>query len=255
MSTQEDISRIAVENYASASPWPDNDIWHNYTLRIERSIIETWLSRVATHSMMILNAGSGGMNYRIKGTTIHLDIIESYIKSYEHHIVGSVEQIDLPCESLDGIICVGSVLNYADAQRTIAEFSRVLKPNGFFIIEFERSDSAEFLATKKHGNMIFSKAYNYNNQEHLLWLYSEKHIRKLLRTYHLKVHKCKRIHVLSSLVNRFGVPESKAASLSYFDNILRFVSYPLAHNVMLFGTKEFMTERNNRDYTRKNRKE
>lgn len=250
MGIQDDILRIAAENYASAPPWPDNDAWHSYTFISEKKTVESWLSKVATDNMMILNAGSGGTNYEIKGTIVHLDIIEAYIKTHQHYIVGSVEHIDLPSQSVDGIICVGSVLNYVDVQRAISEFSRILKPNGFFIIEFERTNSAEFLASKNHGKMIFSKKYCYNNQSHLLWLYSEKHIKSILQTYNLNILKCKHIHTLSSLANRLGMSESKAASLSRFDCVLEVISYPLAHNVMLFGTKKLMTERNNRDDSR-----
>ena len=83
---------------------------------IRKKIIEGWLSEVATREMKILNAGSGGMEYECQGTIIHLDIIESYIKMHDNYIVGSVEKIDLPDASADGIIFVGSVLNYADAQ-------------------------------------------------------------------------------------------------------------------------------------------
>lgn len=242
MSIQDEISRIAVENYGSASPWPDNDVWHKFTFVSEKNTVESWLSNVAKDDMVILNAGSGGTDYRIKGMIIHLDIIEEYIKTHKHYIVGSIENIDLPSQSVDGVICVGSVLNYADAQQAISEFSRILKPNGFFIVEFERSNSAEFIATKNHGKMIFSKIYSYNNQSHLLWLYSEKHIKSILQNYHLKIVKCKHIHILSSLANRFGVSESKAATLSRFDRAFEIISYPLAHNVLLFGTKDLMTE-------------
>ena len=242
MSIHNDISKNAFDNYSSSAPWPDDDIWHKYTFLAEKKIIESWLSKSATPNMKILNAGSGGTEYETEGTIIHLDIIESYIKMYKHHIVCSVEQIELPNESADGIICVGSVLNYSDAQRAISEFSRVLKPNGFFILEFERSNSAEFLATKNYGKMLFTKEYHYNNQSHLLWLYSEKHIREILRCYNLKISECKRIHTLSSLINRFGVSENKAAPLSFFDNALQIISYPLAHNVLLFGTKDFVAE-------------
>lgn len=242
MSTQDDISRKAAENYSSAPPWPDNDVWHKYTFVLEKSAVESWLSKTTKDNMVILNAGSGGTNYKIKGTIVHLDIIEAYIKTYQHYIVGSVEHINLPSQSIDGVICVGSVLNYVDVQRAISEISRILKPNGFFIIEFERSNSAEFLFSKNHGKMIFSKEYSYNNQSHLLWLYSEKHIKNILQTYHLSVLKNRHIHTLSSLANRLGMSESKAASLSRFDHALEFISYPLAHNVMLFGTKELMTE-------------
>lgn len=242
MGTQDEISRIAVENYSRSEPWPDDDVWHAHTYLSEKKIIESWLSEVATQEMTILNAGSGGMEYETHGTIIHLDIIESYIKMHDNYIVGSVEKIDLPDESIDGIICVGSVLNYADAQRTISEFSRVLKPHGFFIIEFERSNSAEFLATRNHGKTLFSKDYHYNGQTHKLWLYNEHHIRETLKFYNLKVYQHKRIHTLSSLLNRFGIPEEKAAHFSRFDSMLQILSYPFAHNVLLLGAKEFSSK-------------
>ena len=103
MSTQDEISRIAVENYSTSDPWPDNDIWHTHTYLSEKKIIEGWLSEVATREMKILNAGSGGMEYECQGTIIHLDIIESYIKMHDNYIVGSVEKIDLPDASVDGM--------------------------------------------------------------------------------------------------------------------------------------------------------
>lgn len=242
MSIQDEISRIAVENYSTSDPWPDDDVWHAHTYLSEKKIIEGWLSAVAKQEMIILNAGSGGTEYETLGTIIHLDIIESYIKMHDNYIVGSVENTGLPDVSVDGIICVGSVLNYADAQRTLCEFSRVLKPNGFFIIEFERSNSAEFLATRNHGKTLFSKNYYYNGQTHKLWLYNEQHIRQMLKFYNLKVYQHKRIHTLSSLLNRFGLSEEKAAHFSCFDGMLHMLSYPFAHNVLLFGAKEFSSK-------------
>ncbi len=239
MSTQDEISRIAVENYSRSAPWPDDDVWHAHTYLSEKKIIEGWLSEVATPEMTILNAGSGGMAYKTRGTMVHLDMIESYINMYDQYIVGSVEDIALSDASVDGIICVGSVLNYADAQRTLCEFSRILTPGGFFIIEFERSNSAEFLATGKHGKTLFSKDYYYNGQTHKLWLYSERHIKQMLKFYNLKVYRNKRIHTLSSLLNRFGLTEEKAAYFSCFDKSLQILSYPFAHNVLLLGSKEF----------------
>lgn len=241
-STQDEISRIAVENYSTSNPWPDDDAWHAHTYISEKNIIESWLSEVTTHEMIILNAGSGGMEYKTRGTIVHLDIIESYIKMYDNYIVGSVENIDLPNASVDGVICVGSVLNYADAQRALSEFSRILKPHGFFIIEFERSNSAEFLGTPNHGKTLFSKDYYYNGQTHKLWLYDEQHIKQMLNYYNLKINKQKRIHTLSSLLNRVGLSEEKAAPFSRFDNLLQMLSYPFAHNVLFLGAKDFSSK-------------
>ncbi len=79
--------------------------------------------------------------------------------------------------------------------------------------------------------------YQYNEQTHLLWLYNENHIRKLLKYYDLKIQHCKRIHSLSSLINRIGISEAKSAQYSKYDNFFQFVSYPIAHNVILVGTK------------------
>ena len=180
MKKQDDMSEITYMNYSNSTPWPDKDIWHDHTYKAIVSIVEQWLQKYTNSEMILLNAGSGGTAYKTNAKVIHLDIVEKYISQLDNYLVGSVENIELPDASLDGIICVGSVINYADAQRTIAEFSRLLKPNGFLILEFERSNSAEFLWTSQHNKYISQKEYNYNNQKHLLWMYSEKHICQLL---------------------------------------------------------------------------
>ena len=237
MSIQDDISKRALENYTAASAWPDQDAWHKVTYTSEKRIIEKWLDLKAADDMMILNAGSGGTEYKTKGSLIHMDIVESYVVKFEKHIVGSIEDINLPDASVDGIICVGSVLNYTDVQRAVAEFSRVLKAGGFFIIEFERSNSAEFLGTSYHGKTIFAKEYNYNGQNHLLWLYDEKHVRQLLEHYNLYVQKSKRVHCISSLLNRFGLSEERASHYAKWDEAAQKISYPIAHNILLLGSK------------------
>ena len=91
---------------------------------------------------IVLNAGCGKTTYKTCATIIYMDIIEEYISSFENHIVGSIEKIPLQDSSVDCVICVGSVINYADIQKAMSEFSRILKPNGILILEFERSNSA-----------------------------------------------------------------------------------------------------------------
>ena len=238
MNQREKISYIAKDNYAKSTPWPEKDPWHNQTLFSIKNVVEIWLSQYAKDNMRILNAGSGGTIYENCKKMIHLDIIDKYICKFDEYIVGSIENINLPDDSIDGIVCVGSVLNYVDSQRAIAEFARVLKKGGFLILEFERSNSAEFLCTNNHFKYIFPKEYHYNNQIHLLWMYSEKNIRQLLRLNCFKIHKCRRIHMLSSLLYRFGVPEEKAAPYAQFDTFLNLFSYPIAHNAMFLSIKE-----------------
>lgn len=245
MNDHEEVLKRAVQNYSKTTPWPSEDNWHSYTFMSEKQIVEKWLTLFSNQNDTILNAGSGGTTYDIGAKWIHMDIIESYISQFNNYLVGSIEKIDLPNSSIDGIVCVGSVLNYVDAQNAIGEFSRILKPGGFLIIEFERSDSAEFLCTKQHGKYIFKKDYLYNGQTHLLWMYSEKHIRQLLHQYSIKISRCSRIHCFSSLLFRIGVSEEHAAPFSKYDKLLQCFSYPLAHNVLLFGRKTDVSCRNN----------
>ena len=236
------VHTAAQANYSnSASPWPEYDLWHEKTFQAENKTVERWLSVLARDESVILNAGSGGTNYQSRGTFIHLDIIEKYICQYERYLVGSIEKIDSPAQTYDGIICVGSVLNYADAQRSIREFARVLKQGGFLILEFERTESAEFLFTTQHGKDVFLKSYSYGDQLHLLWMYSEKHIRRLLDFYGFRIKRIKRVHGLSSLLYRFGLSEERAAPYSKFDRLLQPISFPISHNVLFLCAKEVIT--------------
>ncbi len=237
MDIKETISKQALENYSNKEPWPNSDKWHKFTYKSIYKFVEKQLKRYSTSTSVILNAGSGGTNYPHKGNMIHLDIVDTYIKGFPDHIVASIDQIPLENSSVDIIICVGSVINYADYQRSLKEFSRILKPSGILILEFERSNSGEFLFNKKHHQQIFPQTYYYNNQKHILWMYNEHNIIDTLRLYELTtIHKY-RFHTMSTLINRVGLSESKAAKYIKLDCILKPFSYGLSHNCILVSKK------------------
>lgn len=240
MEQQNKITEMAKKNYEESHPWPEQNAWHARTFATIRKVVEEWLEEYSSAGMQILNAGSGGTEYRTQAKLIHLDIVEKFIRHFEDYLVGSVEEIALPNESMDGVICVGSVINYADAQRAISEFSRILKHRGFLILEYERSDSAEFLCTSLHSKYLFSKAYNYNNQTHLLWMYSERHILEMLKYHQFSVKKQARFHSLSSLLYRIGMSEEDAAYYAKFDRVFQPFSRPIAHNQILLAVKDIM---------------
>ena len=145
MDQQSKVTEAAKQNYEESTPWPEHDPWHDQTHTAIQKQVEQWLAKYTSAGMQILNAGSGGTEYKTPGDIIHMDIVERYISKFERYLVGSIENIPLPDSSIDGIICVGSVINYTDAQQSIAEFSRTLRAGGFLILEYERSNSAEFL--------------------------------------------------------------------------------------------------------------
>lgn len=247
MEQKSKIEEIAKQNYEESPPWPEHDPWHDQTYATIQKQTEQWLSKYASTGMQILSAGSGGTEYKMPVDLIHMDIVERYISRFEHHLVGSIESIPLPDASVDGIICVGSVINYTDAQQSIAEFSRILKIGGFLILEYERSDSAEFLWTPKHRKYLFSQPYRYNGQTHLLWMYSERHMQQMLKQHQFEIQKQKRFHSLSSFLYRMGMSEDKAAHFAEFDWLFQPISRPIAHNQILLVFKNVFPKGNNRN--------
>ena len=156
---------------------------------------------------------------------------------FENYIVGSVEKIPLPDNFVDCVICVGSVINYVDIQKTLLEFSRILKPHGVLILEYERSNSAEFLFTKKYAKTVFMQMYHYNDQTHYLWMYNEKFVLQLAEFYNFICKGKYRYHGISSLLFRLGISAEYAAKFSKFDNVLQPLSYPISHNQILILEK------------------
>ena len=237
-----DVENTAKENYKESEPWPDDDIWHSYTYKILQEHIQDYLDELQLkNTQVVLNAGCGKTTYKTCATIIHMDIIEEYINLFENYLVSSVEKILLQDCSVDCVICVGSVINYVDIQKAMSEFSRILKPNGILILEYERSNSAEFLFTKNYAKTVFMQTYQYNNQTHYLWMYDEKFVLQLAEFYKFCCKKKYRFHSISSLLFRLGLSEKKAAKYSKFDNWSQPFSYFFAHNEILIFEKDVLS--------------
>lgn len=236
------VENTAKENYKESEPWPDDDIWHSYTYKILQEHIQNYLDELQLkNTQVVLNAGCGKTTYKTCATIIHMDIIEEYINLFKNYLVSSVEKIPLQDCSVDCVICVGSVINYVDIQKAMSEFSRILKPNGILILEYERSNSAEFLFTKNYAKTVFIQTYQYNNQTHYLWMYDEKFVLQLAEFYKFSCKKKYRFHSISSLLFRLGLSEKKAAKYSKFDNWSQPFSYYFAHNEILIFEKDVLS--------------
>lgn len=236
------VENTAKENYKKSEPWPNDDVWHSYTYKILHKHIQDYIDELQfKNTQVVLNAGCGKTTYKACATIIHMDIIEEYVSLFENYLVGSIEKIPLQDCSVDCVICVGSVINYVDIQKAVSEFSRVLKPNGILILEYERSNSAEFLFTKKYSKTLFMQTYQYNNQTHYLWMYDENFVLQLAEFYKFSCKKKYRFHNLSSLFYRFGLSEKKAAKYSKFDDWLQPFSYFFAHNEIFIFEKNVLS--------------
>lgn len=217
--------------------WPDNSPWYDHTHSCILDFIYSNLSPHLHSDSLYLNAGSGGSEYALPGTCHHVDIVESLIRDFELYTVASIEQLPFAENSYDAAICVGSVLNYCDAVRSIHELCRVIKPNGYLVLEFERSHTGELWFDSEYGKNTTKQKYEYMEHTHTLWLYSEKTILNILENCGVSVIKKERFHCLSSLANRIIKNEEHAGKYSKYDFWVKIASYYMAHNMILLCKK------------------
>ena len=217
--------------------WPENNRWYDYTHNYIISFIAKNLTSYLTEESIYLDAGSGGSVYDLQGICHHVDIVENLINKFENYTVASIETLPFKDNSFDATICVGSVLNYCDAVCSIKELSRVTRHGGYFILEFERSNTGELCFTSEYGKNTTKQQYDYMGHIHTLWLYSETLITTLLKECGFSVIKKERFHCISSLANRITHNEEKSGRWAKIDRLAKPFSYLLAHNIIFFCKK------------------
>lgn len=228
-----------IEHYKSTdSIWPQTDRWHYYTYQaidifIKKQVKKQKLSHVAK----VINLGSGGNPYCFNdGNMLHVDITDVKIKNKPHFLVSNIEELKEVNSSYDIGLCVGSVINYTDALLTIRELSRVVKRGGLIFLEFEKSDSFEFI-----GAGVFCKKASivdtfYQGRDEKIWVYSEKYICNLLHMHDFKIIKKQRFHILTPLIYRFTKDSQKAAKFCRTDKLFHWL--PLSSNAILIAQKK-----------------
>lgn len=226
------------EIYASLNRvWPDSSIWYDYVHQRIIRFVQSSLKKRLSKESIYLNAGSGGSVYDLPGNCVHVDIAENLIRSLPHHYVASVESLPFQNNTFDAAICVGSVLNYCDAVKTIRELSRTLKPRGYLVLEYERSHTGELLGNKEYGKGVTIQKYEYLGHVHTLYLYSEQLITQVLRENQMKIRAMKRFHCLSAIVNRITGREEFSGQFAQFDPLMKPFSYFTAHNIIVLCEK------------------
>lgn len=218
-------NQVHDEYNSDESIWIPEDKWHCLTKsRIEKFIGKTFGNIKTSDSFTVLNAGSAGNEYGLDMFEhFHIDIAKNKIQHTRKHLVATIEEIPIHGQLFDACLCVGSVINYCDAMKAINEFSRLIKPEGILILEFESSNSFEFLSHDCYRKAAHITQSFYKSKEHTLWVYSEDYIVKMLKANHFKVFSLDRIHILSPFVYWLSNDDKVAANYAMFDRILRYV--------------------------------
>lgn len=176
-----------------------------------------------------MNAGSGGNAYEIDCEMTHVDIADEKLKGIPNAVVASIEATPFPDETFDGIICVGSVINYCDAGKVIHEFHRVLKAGGKLYLEFESSWGYEYRGKLPYGASAQVVTVQFQGSDHAQWLYSLPYITALLKASSFKVTDVYAYHIFSALALNVLKDESKAVKYAKFDKVGRKLPWVAKH--------------------------
>lgn len=197
--------------------WGNHDPWHDYSQEVITSYIK---HKDVFKNSIVLNAGSAGNSYGIKCHLMyHVDIANEKIKDIENAVIASIENMPFNNLFFDNILCVGSVLNYCDALTALSELSRVLKPNGNLILEYESSWGFEYLhksCYKKDACIITTE---YIEKKHNQWLYSPQYIEKILESCDFRILDIYPFHIFDGLCSKF-LDDQLAVYLTKVDKLL-----------------------------------
>ena len=212
------------EKYNYREIWPISDHWHTYTHIIINKYVKRIFKKFSFNSkIVILNAGSGGNNYGLGNyKIIHVDIANEKIKKYPNYILSNIETIPVEKESIDVCICVGSVINYCNPERVLSEFYRILKPDSFLILEFEKTNSFDLILTEDFNRERAIVTTFYSGEKEKIWLFNEKAIRRILEMY-FHIVEYKRFHMISPFVYKMTKNENISAKYAKLDPIIRFI--------------------------------
>jgi len=221
---QLDMKKIAEIYNKMIDIWPKNDKWYSHTYKTMIKYIANYKRQNNfKENSLILNVGSAGNEYNIPGIHYHVDIAEERLKSVENSFIVSAEKLPFDNEMFDGGLCVGSVINYCDPFAVIGEISRTLKKHAFFVIDFEQSNSWQFIGTKNYksdANIITSFNGGIDDD---LWIFSYKHIKNIFTINNLTIQDILYFHLLTPLFYRIFKNEQKAANFVGSDVLIRLL--------------------------------
>lgn len=224
--------QISIEDIAKRYNALDNiidadDNWHLSTKQIISEYIHRVIETVPEYkALKILNAGSAGYSYGLsEDNIIHVDVAEKHISNLKNSILCSVENIPVENEAFDMIICVGSVLNYCDPLKVFSEFSRVMKPGSYLILEYENSKTFELLFKKGFAKSAayIETFFDAHYDKEKIWVFSEPFISKITTSYNFKITNIKRFHIISPLIYRLTGNSNFASKFIRFDSFFRKV--------------------------------
>jgi SAM-dependent methyltransferase len=200
--------------------WAADDPWHMRVSRRYDQEIHVFLDEYNNKDRTIVNIGSGDKVYTTNAFLINIDISEKFLGIHSNPICASANALPLKAGASDAVICIGSVINYCDAIEVISEISRILKPGGKALVEFESSESFEYYGSAHFGKISTIVNTKYGNADERIWLYKPSYIKEIASAVDMQILSTVRIHTLTSIVYRIIKNERISSAFCVFDRVV-----------------------------------
>ncbi len=175
--------------------------------------------------LRLINVGSGGETYGLGPIGhLHLDLLFDRLPP-RTSIVGDAEKMPVASNSVDTIICVGSVINHVVPERLLKELARILRPSGRLFIEFDSTDGLHHaFSSTSHSDEAAVLTF-YNSRTLVISEYSYRYVERILICEGFRIEMVESFHILSSLALALRVPPSVAALLAQLDRAASSIRY------------------------------
>lgn len=229
-----DIIRNFYNNHANC--W-SADLFSQMTTAFIDKYVQKTIAGLNSNAT-ILNAGSGGKCYKTVATQFHLDIAEKTLSGVDNAFVGNIVDMPFIDSYFDCVICVGTVINYCEADKAIKEISRVSKRKALLILEYERSSSGLVIDELRNKDCILFH-HTYFNEPHTNFLYSDFYVKSLLLSHGFKMRKIKKFNTTIPWVERFTAEET-AHRLVTLEPLFRSIPFinKYSHNAIVVCQKQ-----------------
>jgi len=223
-----DKSKVFQEYNSPNRIYGSEDKCQRRTYDSVQGFVEKYVIPIANEDSAILNVASATNSFGLPEKNMqHFDITSAKTSHFPRTDTGSRECIQFSAQVYDIVVCTGSVLNYADPMEAFEEFSRVLRPEGFLVLEFENSNTLELLFTKNFNKKaVFVNASDPGKQPQ--WHYSDSWIDELLELNKFEAVKKRKFNYSFSDQHQFAEDENSARIFFELDPVIRFV--PFARN-------------------------
>ncbi len=217
--------------------WP-KDKWHqNRKIAIHRHVSKILYN---SNNAFVLNIGSAAETYCTYDRIINLDISYQKVAQLKNAICASAQSLPFIDESFDISICVGSTINYCDAYTVISEIYRTTRTGGLVILEYNTTNSGEFIFTEKYKKLVDLQYIDYgNNEVETIKLFSNSYVKHIMKTLGLQIIEIKYINVMSSFLKKYSSPDLYIDWAQKLDPLLQYhmIGGSFSSNVMITARK------------------